>query len=417
MARVLVLSLIFSPDNVSTAHIVSGIAADLKACGHDLCVITTTPHYHRDLHLEAEQPLRAWLPGVVKRSCYKGMPVYHVVMPNKHCGKLMRIASWLAFHVLSTLVSLCIRFRPDVILVPSPPLSIGINACLIAWLTRSAYIYNVQELYPDIAVNLGVVRQKGAIRFLSAVERFIYNHAAAVTSITESIHAKVQERVRDRSKAWLIPNFVDLSDVVPAPRANAFSLQHRIERDFVVTYAGNLGVPQNLSVLVSAAERLRGEAGLTILIVGDGTEKEALRQQAQRAGLDNVRVVDYQPLSVMPDIYASSDVFFVGQTLGAHTDGIPSKIYRIMANGKPVLAVTPPSSDLAACLEASGAGTVITSGGADELAQAVRRLRANPELLGQQGRRARDYVMRAFTREAVSRQYDERVRAVEARRA
>jgi colanic acid biosynthesis glycosyl transferase WcaI len=406
MTRILILSLTFSPDNVSTAHIMSGIAEDLKAYGHQVCVITTTPHYHRDPNLEKEQPLRNRFFGFVKTSQFKGIPVYHISMPDKQSSKLIRIASWLSFHLVSTIIGSCIRFKPDVILAPSPPLSIGVNACAIAWLTRAKYIYNVQELYPDIAVNLGVISQKGLIRVLAAVERFIYNHSAAVTSITESIHEKVAARINDPRKARLIPNFVDLADVAEAPRINAFSQQYRTADHFVVTYAGNVGVPQNLSILVEAGRLLQDDKDIMILIIGDGSKKEDLERQIRHDGMTNVHVIDYQPLSMMPLIYASSDVFYVGQTLDAHSDGIPSKIYRIMANRKPILAVTTPDSDLARCLRASGAGVAVSSDDPVDLARAIRDLRSRRCDLYAYGQKAYEYVLASFERRSVSRQYE-----------
>ena len=412
MARVLILSLIFSPDNVSTAHIMAGIAEDLKSFGHDVCVITTTPHYHRDPHLEAEQPLHKWFFGIIKKSQFKGIPVYHIAMPDKHCNKLLRIASWLSFHLLSTIIGVCIRFKSDVILVPSPPLSIGINACVIAWLTRSRYIYNVQELYPDIAVNLGVIKHKGLIRLLAAVERFIYNRSAAVTAITESIQNKVVARIRDPQKARLIPNYVDFADVVEAPRINAFSQQYQIEKQFVVTYAGNLGIPQNLAILVEAGKLLSGQDGISILIIGDGTEKGDLRQRVNRDAITNVQVIDYQSYSMMPLIYAATDVFYVGQTLDAHSDGIPSKSYRIMANKKPILAVTTPDSDLAQCLRTSGGGVVVASNDPADLATAILAMKASGIDLKKQGKKAFEYVTQAFERSHVSRQYDQLIQSI-----
>lgn len=411
MSRVLILSLIFSPDNVSTAHIISGIAEDLKTYGHDICVITTTPHYHRDPHLESEQPLQNLFLGIIKKSQFKGVPVYHIAMPDKHCNKLIRIASWLSFHFFSTIIGIGIRFKPDVILVPSPPLSIGINAYVIACLTCSRYIYNVQELYPDIAVNLGVIKNKGLISVLSAIEKVIYNRAAAVTSITESIQKKVLSRIKDPKKAWLIPNFVDFSDVAEAPRVNTFSKSYQIENHFVVTYAGNLGIPQNLMILVEAGKLLQEEAGISILIIGDGTEKEDLVRRVKRDTIKNVYVIDYQSYSVMPLIYATTDVFYVGQTLDAHSDGIPSKIYRIMANKKPIIAVTSPCSDLAQCLNASGAGIVVSSDDPADLARAILELQARGREFHEYGQKAYQYVG-AFEREKVSRKYDQLIRVV-----
>jgi colanic acid biosynthesis glycosyl transferase WcaI len=384
----------------------------LKEYGHDVCAITTTPHYHRDPHLESAQPLHNVFLGIIKKSQFKGIPVYHIAMPDKHCNKLLRIISWLGFHFLSTIIGVCIRFRSDVILVPSPPLSIGINAYLIACLTGSKYIYNVQELYPDIAVNLGVIKKKGLIRFLSAIEKFIYNRAAAVTTITESIQSKVASRMKEPKKAWMIPNFVDFSDIVESPRVNTFSQYHQIESRFVVTYAGNLGIPQNISILIEAGKLLQAEKEIAILIIGDGTEKEAFKRRVESEHLSNVLLIDYQSYSVMPLIYAATDLFYVGQTLDAHSDGIPSKTYRIMANKKPILAVTTPTSDLARCLHDSGGGLVVASDNPADLAHAILEMKVRGDELQRYGQKAYQYVVGAFERKQVSRQYDQLIRNV-----
>lgn len=412
MSRVLILSLIFSPDNVSTAHIISGIAEDLQKYGHDVRVITTAPHYNRDPELEARQPLKSCFWGLVKKSHYKGIPIYHVLMPNKKCAAPLRCLSWAIFHCLSTLISAVIRFKADVVIAPSPPLSIGLNAYAIARIIRAPYIYNVQELYPDIAINLGVIKNKFLIHLLAGMEKFIYNQAGAVTTITQSIYQKVVSRIRDASKVHLIPNYVDFSHVESRNRINDFSVQYHIENNFVVTYAGNMGIPQNLWILVEAAKLLKNEHDISILFIGDGSEKAKLNKVVERDQLVNVRVIDYQPYDRMPSIYAASDLFYVGQSLEAHSDGIPSKIYRIMANNKPILAVTQPDSDLALSLNAAGAGTVISSNDPAELAKVILDLKSRPEHLRCQGMKAHEFVAKSFERSLVSRQYDQLIRSL-----
>jgi colanic acid biosynthesis glycosyl transferase WcaI len=414
MANVLILSLIFSPDNVSTAQLMAGLAGELKARGHALAVITTTPHYHRDPSLEARQPLKTRVPGLLKKSQFAGIPVYHVVMPDKHCGKLLRILSWIFFHVVSTAVGVCIPFKADVILSPSPPLSIGINAYVLSRLLGAKYIYNVQELYPDIAVNLGVVRNRRLISWLSAIERFIYNHAAAVTTITDSIQEKVRQRIRDAGRVRMIPNYVADEDTVVMARDNPFARQYALLERFVVTYAGNLGLPQNLWLMFEAAVLLRDVPGIAFMIIGEGTAKAGLRAAVERERLTNIHVVDYQPIAAMPGIYAASDVFFVGQMPDAHTDGIPSKIYRIFGNRKPVLAVTPTESDLAQCVRTAGGGVVVSENTARALADAVLSLRASPSQCQAHGQNGYTYAQQ-FSRGNVSRLYDDLIRELTGR--
>jgi len=397
MANVLILTLVFNPDNVSTAHIMSGLAEDLKGFGHQVCVITTTPHYNYDPNLVARQELKNCFLGIVKKSNYNGIPVYHVLMPNKKCAAPVKLASWIAFHVLSTIISAFIRFKADVVIAPSPPLSIGVNAYVVALINRAKYVYNVQELYPDIAINLGFVKNKVLIGILTKVEKFIYSRAAAVTTITEAMQQKIGSRTNP-AKVHLIPNYVDFSQIEVRPRLN--------------DYAGNMGIPQNLSILVDAAKLLLDHRDIVVLLIGDGSEKTRLTTRVRQEAISNVLLIDYQPYSRMPSIYAASDLFYVGQTLQAHSDGIPSKIYRILANKKTILAITNPKSDLARCLEVSGGGTVVTSNDPGDLAKAILALKGDRQALLRQGASACDYIRRTFERKMVNQQYERLIRII-----
>lgn len=397
--NITILSLIFSPDNVSTAQIWAGIAEDLKSAGHNICVITTTPHFHRDASMEAKQPLRNWLGKLVQKSEYAGIPVYHVLMPNKGIWPPLRMLSWINFHVISTVIGWFMRFKPDVVIAPSPPLTIGLNAWSIAAVRRAKYIYNVQEIYPDIAINLGIMKNRLSIRFFSWLERFIYRKAACVTSITPGMCEKIFRRT-DLKKVRLVPNFVDLSDVSVVSRDNNFSREYDLRGKFVLTYAGNMGVPQKLGVMVELARRM---PELTVLFVGGGGDSARLREQAK--GLGNVKFVDYQPISRMPEIYASSDLFYVGQDPHACSDGIPSKIYRILGYRKPLLVMTKPDSDLARFVAESGGGLLINED-VTEAVPVVRSLMADAGKLKSLGESGRQYVEDSFSRASISGKYE-----------
>ena len=387
MKNVVILSLIFSPDNVSTAQIMAGLAEDLKKGGCGVKVVSTTPHFHRDPSLEAEQPLRWAFWPFVKKSDYHGVRVYHVPMPDKSIWPPLRLLSWIWFHIVSTFVCLFVG-KIDVLIACTPPLTIGLGAWLVGVLKRCRYVFNVQEVYPDIAVNLGYMKNHLVIRFFKWLERFIYKHAGAVTTITPAMYEKIVGRVADKGKVRLIPNYVELeADVTSTalPRTGRFT----------VTYAGNMGVPQNLGVLVDA---VRAMLDVRLLFVGDGGDRKRLEKLAE--GMDNVEFRGYRPLSEMPGIYAESDLFYVGQDVHAASDGIPSKIYRILGARKPLVVVAPPDGDLAAFVRASGGGVATTDEG---LADTIRQMRSmDLAAMGDAGYR---YVRDGFSREKITGMY------------
>jgi colanic acid biosynthesis glycosyl transferase WcaI len=292
-----------------------------------------------------------------------------------------------------------LRFKPDVIIAPSPPLTIGLSAWAIAIVRRAKYIYNVQEIYPDIAVNLGMMKNPRIINFFKWMERFIYRKSMAVTSITPAMCDKIKERVAP-NKVHHIPNFVDLSDVKTVARDNEFAKTYDLQNRFVVTYAGNMGVPQNLGVLIDLAKAL---PNLTVLFVGDGGDAARLKQLAEN--VENVRFVPYQPLSRMPEIYACSDLFYVGQDPKACSDGIPSKIYRILGYKKPLLVLTAPNSDLAQFVTTAKSGILLSENHTQAVEQ-LRTLMEQPETLKTMGVEGYDYVANVFARPIISQQYE-----------
>src|SRR5262245_16099537 len=223
MAHVLILSLVFPPDGVSTAQIMGELAADLSHAGHSVSVVTTQPHYNRDDVALAAQPLTPMWRGLLYRSDYKGIPVIHTRMPPKGKSIRSRLQGWLGFHALGLMAALRLTKRADAIIVPSPLLSGGVVAWLIGLFTGARYIYNVQELYPDLGIQLGRLRNPAVIGVLRLLERFVYRTAAAVTVITRGMEAKLLSRGLQARDVHYVPNFVDLNELVPTTKDNDFS--------------------------------------------------------------------------------------------------------------------------------------------------------------------------------------------------
>ena len=409
MPNVLILSLVFPPDSVSTAEIMGDLAQDLRALGHSVTVVTTMPHYNPDRDAARRQPVSAVWGRLLGRSSYDGITVYHTAMPAKDANVPKRLAAWAGFHLLSTVAALTIVPRYDVMLVPSPPLSIGVSAWLAGLIRRVPFIYNVQEIYPDIAINLGAVRNRTAIGMLKWLERFVYRRAASVTVIAARMRERLVERGVPPEKVIVIPNFVDLDRLSPAARENDFSRAHGLDDVFAVTYAGNMGPAQGLDIMLDAARLLPPGHPARFVLIGDGI----LRQRFERAAVESfgrVSVLSYQPSSLMPQIYGASDICLVPQAAATGSDAIPSKVYRIMASARPLIAVTDPASDLAALVRAAQCGEVVEPGDAAALSAIVQRAAAEPDRWRLMGERGRQHVAQHYAREVVVRQYDRLIR-------
>jgi colanic acid biosynthesis glycosyl transferase WcaI len=382
------------------------LASDLTGFGHRVTVFTTTPHYNQDPAAEAAQPRAPLLGGLLQTSDYRGIRVYHAWMPRKGRSVTLRLLAWVWFHVVSTLAALVLARKPSVIFVPSPPLTAGVSAWVLGRLRSAPFVYNVQEIYPDIAINLGALKNGTLIRLMYALERFVYRRARAITVIAPRMRDRLIEKGVPAGKVVVIPNFVDLGELSPRPKDNPFSRAFGVHDKFVVSYAGNLGPAQGLDCFVDVAALLRDRPEVVLLLIGDGMMAEPLRARAAALGLSNLLVIPHQPYSAVPDIYGASDLCVVAQATATGSDAIPSKVYRIMACERAIVAATDQRSDLAHLIVAADCGVVIPAESADALSKAVRDALADPGHWRQRGAAGRSYVAQHYARAAISRRYE-----------
>ncbi|MEO5823155.1 MAG: glycosyltransferase family 4 protein [Vicinamibacteraceae bacterium] len=401
MAHVLVLTLVFPPDAVSTAQIVGEMAIDLHALGHQVSVVTTTPHYNHDPDLLARQPLQPWWGRLVQRSSLRGAVVYHTAMPRKTASVPKRLVAWMLFHALSVVVGVVALRKVDVIVTPSPPLTMGIAAWLLGWWHRAPFLYLVNELYPDIAIALGAVKNRTAIRLLYVLERFVYRRAALILPIANRMHQRLLDKGVPAGKLALLPNFVDADALTPVPAPNALTRELGLDGRFIVSYAGNLGPAQGLGTLLDAAAQLRDLEPVVIVLIGAGSMWDVLERRIREEGHTNVRLVPYLPFARVPEIYGATNLSLVPLAASTGADAVPSKVFRIMACNGAVLAMTDAHSDLAQIVTEAGCGFVVDPGSPDAIAAAIRRAAADPGAVAAMGAGARQLVIERFARPVV----------------
>lgn len=411
MANLLLISLVFAPDGVSTATLVSALAEDLHTRGHAVQVITTMPHYNEDSEAQARQPLTRRWGGLFSTSRYGQIPVWHTRVARKGDDAGGRILGYLLFNALSLWIGLFFAQRPDVILVVSPPLTSGVVSWLLAKLRRAKTIYNVQELYPDTFVKMGRMdASSSTARVLYAVERFIYRRTDVITVICHAFENAIQTKPVTPKAIELIPNFVDIEEIQPGEKQNLLSHELGLANKFVVLYAGNLGQTQSFDTLLTVAEQLRDHPDIRFLIVGGGTRREYIEQRVGAQNLVNVTLLPYQPRRRVPEIYATCDVGLVPLMRGTAETTLPSKLYTIMASGRAVIAAVDEDSDIVATVREANCGFTLPPDDADALRAAILAGAADQAQLRQYGANGRRYAEAHFSRQSVSGLYDAMVR-------
>lgn len=410
--RVLLLTLCYLPDAAPNAPIMTALAEGLAALGHELIVVTAFPHYGQS------RPYAGYSGWRLVQECRDGIRIVRTPLyVGKEGSTAGKILSWLSFNLIGTWMAA--RVGPaDVIIAPSPPLTLGLSEWLLSSLWRVPHIYNPQDIYPDVSVEQGYLRNRYAIMMLRSLEKMVYTKAAAVTVLSEAHKANLLDKGVPSDKVVVIPNFVDTDFIRPLPRQNPWSATQGLDDRFVVAYAGNIGASQRLEVLLEVASVLRAREDIVFLVIGRGTGKVSLEERSQRMGLSNVRFLPFQPWERLPEVYASADVHLVMLRRGI-TGSMPSKAYGIMAAGRPLLASVEENSEVARLVQRSGGGRLVPPEDPQAMVEAILDMAGDAKMRRGMGESGRTHIVEHYSKQAVACQYDRLIRRIvsEARRA
>lgn len=401
MRKILIHSLIFSPDGVSTAYLYNDIALRFKKEGYDVVVLTTTPHYNVLQEQLLKQPLKWKVWGVFKESTFNGIRVYHIPQ-KKFKNTLLRLIGFVYWHIIAFMLGLSIK-NIDVILSPSPPLTIGVINLWLSKIKGCKVVYNVQEIYPDI-----LRKKEGFIfNFLRKMERYVYNSSDAVTTIDKVFYDTIVERFDDRKRLHIIPNFVDTD--LYKPGASQDKLDRSIfplNNNIKLLYAGNIGFAQDWEPLVQLAIKTRLYP-IEYFVIGEGVMKGYLEDAIVKNGLCKVHVLPYQPRESIPSIIEYSDLQFIFMNPEMDKQGFPSKVYTIMACAKPLLVCSSEGTPIVNFLRQYNCSKVVTETDMELKVEEMYRwlIQVTKQELIHLGNNGLDVIRSTYTKEIVTKQY------------
>ena len=407
--KILIHTLIFSPDGVSTAYLYNDIALAFQKNGWDVVVLSTTPHFNVVEEQLAEQPMKWGVWGLYMKSSFKGISVYHVPQ-KKFKSTLLRLVGFVYWHIVSFLMALFMK-NIDVILSPSPPLTIGRLNNWLGKLKGCKVVYNVQEIYPDI---LNKPETNLVHRYLRSLERKVYNQSDAVTTIDQIFYDTIVDRFEDRSKLHIIPNFVDTDLYKSGVSTAELDTSLFPENDNIkLLYAGNIGWAQDWKPLVKLAEKTRN-LPVEYFLIGMGKMRSWVEEQKQTLGLDKLHILDYQPRHLMPAILAYSDLQYIFMTPESEGMGFPSKVYTIMACGRPLLVCSGENTPIVNFLKPIGCAKLITDHDLDRKTDEMTQWLAGMtrEKLREMGAKGEAVVKAEYAKEIVTNKYVELVNSL-----
>ena len=404
--NLLVLCPHFAPDVAPTGEVMTQIADQLVARGHRLHVVTSLPWY-RDHALEP-----GWEGRRVRHHDTEWGRITRVhPFPTDKADIPARALAFGGFTALATGESLASRLRPGAVLAMSPPLTLGAAGWLAARRHRVPFVFNIQDVFPDVAVEVGAITNRRVIAAASWIERETYLRADAVTVLSDDLADNVAAKIAGRrgsagrrDKVRVIPNFIDTDWIRPGPKENAYRRENGLEGKTVVMYAGNVGFSQSLDLLLAAATHLAHDPQVAFVINGGGSARPVLERAA--AGLPNVRFVDMAPKARLPEVVAAADLHVVPLRTGLARSSVPSKLYTILAAGRPVVASVDAGTEVARTVQAAGAGLAVPPDDPEAFTKAIEHLVRAPEEAAAMGAAGRRFVEGWASPGAVAEAYE-----------
>ena len=404
--RLLVITPHFEPDTAPTGIIVTSLVEQWAKQGHQIEVITSLPWYEK--HEIATQ----WKGRLFRRDEKESVAVTRLhPFPQDKSKLLQRLVSFLAFSFLAVIASLSIKGPFDAVIVVSPPLTLGNVGKIAAIRHRCKLILNLQDIFPDVAVALGMVKSRSSIKFLEKYEKFTYNGSDAITVLSEDLEKNVNkkiDRMKTPPKVTVVPNFLISSSIKPQSRLTNYRREHELGEKFVVMYAGNLGNSQSFELITNAAKKHEEREDVVYVINGSGVMSHRLNEQANE--LKNLKVIEHQPIERLSEVLASADIHLVPLRTGLGDMSVPSKIYSVFAAGRPVIASVDPGTEIERIVNESEGGIVVPPDDFDSFIFELEGLIENSELRAEMGIKARVWLEKWYSSQTIADSYLDLIR-------
>lgn len=400
--RLVVLCPHFAPDLAPTGVVMTRIVHELAARGHRIHVVTSLPWY-RNHSIESGWGGRLWR---TEKTEWGSIIRVHPFPGKSKSNLLRRAIGFLAFSYAVGIRSVHadgLPFKVDGVLAMSPPLTLGLTGWATKIFRRAPLVFNIQDVFPDAAIQTGAITNKRIISVAHWLERVSYQCSDAVVLLSQDLRANIAGKLDQKyhERLHVIPNFVDTAAIKPQNRMTAYRKELGIGEQLVVMYAGNVGFSQSLHVMIDAARKF---PEIAFLINGDGAARKKLVEDA--ANLPNMYFGEYQPIERLSEVLATGDIHVVPLRAGLASVSVPSKSYSIFAAGRPMLAAIDANTEIPQILQQTQSGVAVPPDNVDAFIDALGGMISSPQLLQEMGVNGRKWVETHASPASVAMQYE-----------
>jgi len=401
--KLLFLTPYFPPEVGAAQTRIYELAVRLARMGHQVSVLTTFPNYPSGV------VPKEWRGKFFWKGMDEGIHVYRIwsyAVPNK--GFLRRILSHLSFAFFASCATPLLP-GCEAIIVESPPLFDGFAGLILSWIKRAPYLFTVSDLWPESAIQMGVLKNPVLIWLSKQIEMLFYRRAAVVLAVTEGIRKAIVSAGIGPRKVVLFRAAVETQFFLP--HLDGADMRRSLgcsPQDFLVLYAGTLGMAHNLSAILEAAALFQSEGNnrMRFVLAGDGAEKEMLKEKARVLRLDNLTFLDPVPKARMPLLLNAADCVVVSvRDLEIFRGALPTKLFEAMSCAKPVVVAV--AGEAEEVVRNAGAGSCVTPGDSTGIHNALLAIAQDPESAARMGENGRELVVQYFSRELRAQELNE----------
>jgi len=331
--------------------------------------------------------------GLPPRQSRNGVDIVRVRSTTYDRSHLIRRAVNYLTYVVGLIWRAMLSRRPACVLCMTDPPFIGAIASVVAARFRAPLLVVMQDVFPEVAIKLGRLKSPAVVLLLRTLIDPSLRAADRVVVIGETMKRRVEAKGVSPERIRVIPNWVNAASVMPEPHDNDWARAHKLGKRFVVMHSGNIGHAQNLDALVRATTFMRDLDDLAVMIIGSGARRSELIALARLLEADSVHFLPYQKRSVLSLSLSAADVHVVGLTRGLAGYVVPSRLYGVLAAGRPVIAAADPESETAQLVAEVGCGVIVPPGDPFALARTIRAAHDGAYDLAEMGRRAREYAV------------------------